>query len=94
MCDGCRVRLFCIQMDIANGSVVFNDLEINVEALNATLLKNAAVMITSGYIKKATAQISCVRVAMSVVSSMQRCTWDESPRGDVHVRSWRVCVCV
>ena len=45
-------------MDISSGSVEFNNLEINVDALNATLLKNSSVKIVSGFIKKATAKIS------------------------------------
>jgi hypothetical protein len=78
------VCAFRVQMDIVKGSVVFNDLEINVDALNATLLKNAAVLITSGYIKKATAQISCV----TQLAPYRSC----SVRSDVHGMGFRpVC---
>ena len=45
-------------MDIASGSVEFKNLEINVDALNATIFKHSAVVITAGSIKKATAKIS------------------------------------
>jgi len=46
-----------MQMDIGSGSVDFYNLEINVDALNGALFKNSAFRITSGFIKKATAQI-------------------------------------
>ena len=45
-------------MDIANGSVQFHNLEINVDALNKSSLRTADIYIVSGTIKSATAMIS------------------------------------